>query len=120
MRIWVDASKFGLAAVAENGDSRWTRGPYTGHSVLDELHAIRHALEWLTELNVDEAVILCDNTSAVKAVHDVGNGGPVGMAHLASAIRYDMRPGWLVAWVPRKSNAAANALARRGQTPDSR
>lgn len=103
---------YGIAAVADNGDTRWRRSPNSGHTMLDELHAIGLALEWLAEGRIAKALILCDNTGAVKAMYGLGDGGPTGVRELARTVRADLGA-HVVAWVPREANAAANAHARR-------
>lgn len=110
--VYVDAG-YGLAAVNDQGDYRWQRAPESnGHSILAELHAIGLALEWLAEERAGPTVILCDNTSAVKSMHGVGHGGPLGARELADRLRADLGQ-HTVAWVPREANSAANALARQ-------
>jgi ribonuclease HI len=117
--LWVDASPYGISAVSASGDTRWMRSPNTGHSVIDEVHAVRLALEWLAGMGAKTATVLCDSTEAVKAIHDDSYAptGPKGLAVAAGACRYELQPGWVVAWIPRAANAAANAAARRKRIP---
>lgn len=111
--FYVDASPYGMAVVDEDGNTRWSAAPASGHSIMDEVHAISRALEWIAEDRVERALILCDNTSAVKSMYAVGEGkGPTGLAALAERVRDDLGA-HIVAWVPRQLNAAANAAARR-------